>query len=159
MVARKKNEGGDMNFLHVGNALSVALECGEYDLVAELAKKKVAMQDGKSVVYWYNAEHSLQMDFVETECVLKELLQKGERMPEDVWYVGDQYQCDIVGATNAGLFPVWYIGAIDMKYEPHEEILTINNWKILKELLKKPQATARLTTTKSLFMRATVLAV
>lgn len=36
----------------------------------------------------------------------------------DVWYIGDQYQCDIVGASAAGLFPVWYIWAIDMKYEP-----------------------------------------
>lgn len=62
-------------------------------------------------------------------------LKKAELQPEDVWYVGDQYQCDIVGAINAGLFPVWYIGAIDMKYEPHEEVLTIEMWEILKELL------------------------
>lgn len=32
------------------------------------------------------------------------------------WYIGDQYDCDIVGARNAGLFPVWYTGAIDMSY-------------------------------------------
>jgi len=62
-------------------------------------------------------------------------LEKAELQPEDVWYVGDQYQCDIVGATNAGLFPVWYIGAIDMKYEPHEEVLTIEKWETLRELL------------------------
>ena len=37
----------------------------------------------------------------------------------------------------AGLFPVWYVGAIDMKYEPKEDILTIENWKDLKNLLKK----------------------
>ena len=62
-------------------------------------------------------------------------LKKAALQPEDVWYVGDQYQCDIVGATNAGLFPVWYIGAIDMKYEPHEEVLTIEKWETLRELL------------------------
>lgn len=87
VMAYKKNEAGDMNFLYIGNALSVALECGEYNLVAELAQKQVAMRDGKSVVYWYNGENDLQMDFVETEFVLKELLQKRERMPEDVWYM------------------------------------------------------------------------
>lgn len=64
-------------------------------------------------------------------------LEKAELQPEDVWYIGDQYQCDIVGASTAGLFPVWYIGAIDMKYEPKEDILTIKNWKDLMELLKK----------------------
>ena len=62
-------------------------------------------------------------------------LEKAGLSAEDVWYVGDQYQCDIVGAKNAGLFPVWYIGAIDMKYEAHEEVLTIETWETLKELL------------------------
>lgn len=62
-------------------------------------------------------------------------LEKAELQPEDVWYIGDQYQCDIVGAKGAGLFPVWYIGAIDMKYEPREDVLTVENWKELMELL------------------------
>ena len=64
-------------------------------------------------------------------------LEKAELQPEEVWYIGDQYQCDIVGANAAGLFPVWYIGAIDMKYEPKEDILTIGHWKDLMDLLKK----------------------
>lgn len=62
-------------------------------------------------------------------------LEKAELQPEEVWYIGDQYRCDIVGAKGAGLFPVWYIGAIDMKYEPREDVLTIENWKELMELL------------------------
>lgn len=64
-------------------------------------------------------------------------LEKAELRPEEVWYIGDQYQCDIVGANAAGLFPVWYIGAIDLKYESKEDILTIENWKDLMDLLKK----------------------
>lgn len=64
-------------------------------------------------------------------------LEKAELHPEDVWYIGDQYECDIVGAKEAGLFPVWYIGAIDMKYEPREDVLTIEDWRELMELLKK----------------------
>lgn len=64
-------------------------------------------------------------------------LEKAELPPEDVWYIGDQYECDIVGAKEAGLFPVWYIGAIDMKYEPREDVLTIEDWKELMELFKK----------------------
>lgn len=64
-------------------------------------------------------------------------LEKAELLPEEVWYIGDQYQCDIVGANEAGLFPVWYIGAIDMKYEPRQDVLTIKNWKELMDLFRK----------------------
>ncbi len=42
-------------------------------------------------------------------------LEKAELSASEVWYIGDQYECDIVGARNAGLFPVWYIGAADMR--------------------------------------------
>ncbi len=63
-------------------------------------------------------------------------LEKSELQPEDVWYIGDQYQCDIVGAREAGLFPVWYIGAIDMKYEPREDVLTIEEWGELMDYLE-----------------------
>ncbi len=66
-------------------------------------------------------------------------LEKAGLQPKDVWYIGDQYQCDILGAKGAGLFPVWYIGAIDMKYEPHKDILTISNWNELKDILSKSQ--------------------
>lgn len=86
VMVRKKKQALDTDVLYVGNALSVALTCGEYDTVAELAQKQVAMWDGKSVVFRYNAEHSLEMDFAETESVLKELLQKDEQMPDNVWY-------------------------------------------------------------------------
>ncbi len=63
-------------------------------------------------------------------------LEKAELRPEDVWYVGDQYQCDIVGAMEAGLFPVWYIGAIDMKYEPREDVFTVKDWRQLENELQ-----------------------
>ena len=64
-------------------------------------------------------------------------LEKAELSPEEVWYVGDQYRCDVVGAQGAGMFPVWYIGAIDLKYEPVEGVLTIKSWKELQEYLKE----------------------
>lgn len=64
-------------------------------------------------------------------------LEKADLQPEDVWYIGDQYQCDIVGAKDAGLLPIWYIGAIDMKYEAREDVLTVKSWKELMEVMKK----------------------
>jgi len=62
-------------------------------------------------------------------------LEKAELKPEDVWYIGDQYECDIVGAQNAEIFPVWYIGAIDLPYTEKEGILTVKSWSELKTLV------------------------
>lgn len=63
-------------------------------------------------------------------------LEKAELAPADVWYIGDQYECDIKGAAGAGLFPVWYIGAIDLPYEEHKEVLTVRSWRELEEKLE-----------------------
>lgn len=62
-------------------------------------------------------------------------LEKAELSPEEVWYIGDNYECDVQGATGAGLFPVWYTGAIDLPYEAHDEILSVQNWRELQEIL------------------------
>ena len=35
-------------------------------------------------------------------------LEKADLRPDEVWYIGDQYECDVKGALNAGLYPVWY---------------------------------------------------
>lgn len=71
-------------------------------------------------------------------------LEKAQLLPEDVWYVGDQYECDVKGAAGAGLFPVWYIGAIDLPYEEHKEILTVQNWKELENILRKIAETSEM---------------
>ncbi len=57
--------------------------------------------------------------------------------PEEVWYIGDQYQCDVIGARGAGLFPVWYKGAIDFNQESKDDVLSVESWEELKELLRK----------------------
>lgn len=62
-------------------------------------------------------------------------LEKAGLRPEDVWYVGDQYLCDIVGARNANIFPVWYKGAMDLKQEEAEDTLSVESWKQLRELI------------------------
>lgn len=51
----------------------------------------------------------------------------------EAWYIGDDYECDIVGAAGVGMMPVWYIGAIDMPYTPKEDVLTVRSWKELEE--------------------------
>ena len=63
-------------------------------------------------------------------------LEKAGLKPEDAWYIGDQYECDIVGAAGAGLFPIWYTGAMDMPYTPHEGVLTVCSWEEVRALLE-----------------------
>ena len=62
-------------------------------------------------------------------------LEKADLNPEDVWYIGDNYECDVVGARNAGIFPVWYVGAKDLPYTEKEDVLTIKKWADLKEIV------------------------
>ena len=55
--------------------------------------------------------------------------------PEEVWFVGDDYECDIVGARNAGMFPVYYIGALDLPLREDDSVMKIKHWEELKEVL------------------------
>lgn len=75
-------------------------------------------------------------------------LEKADLEPDEVWYIGDQFECDVRGSLNAGLFPVWYRGAMDMPYTAEElqsmeeesmdkGILTIMAWEELKRLMEE----------------------
>ncbi|MCI9142579.1 MAG: HAD-IA family hydrolase [Lachnospiraceae bacterium] len=64
-------------------------------------------------------------------------LEKADLKPDEVWYVGDQYECDIKGALGAGLMPVWYTGVMDLPYVEDKNILTIAGWEELKFRLGK----------------------
>ena len=56
-------------------------------------------------------------------------------LPDEVWYIGDQYECDVKGSLNAGLLPVWYIGAID-SYTEDKNILTVTDWNELRQRME-----------------------
>ena len=62
-------------------------------------------------------------------------LEKADLNPEDVWYIGDNYECDVVGARNAGIFPVWYVGAKEATYAEKEDVLTIKKWADLQNII------------------------
>lgn len=64
-------------------------------------------------------------------------LEKAGLPPEEVWYIGDQYECDIVGAAGAGLFPVWYIGALQEADIEKREVLTVESWRELEAMLSQ----------------------
>lgn len=63
-------------------------------------------------------------------------LEKAGLSAAEVWYIGDQYECDIVGAENAGMHPVWYLGAIDMPYREREGVHTVRSWAELQRQLE-----------------------
>lgn len=63
-------------------------------------------------------------------------LEKAGLRPEEVWYIGDQYECDVKGALQAGLLPVWYIGAIDRPYTEDKNILTAKTWREAEQFLE-----------------------
>ena len=63
-------------------------------------------------------------------------LERAGLLPEDVWYVGDNYLCDVVGARNAGLFPVWYTGASHSIHDDNkDQTLVISHWVELMNML------------------------
>jgi putative hydrolase of the HAD superfamily len=64
-------------------------------------------------------------------------LEKAELQPDEVWYIGDQYECDVKGSINAGMVPIWYIGAIDLPYTEDKNILTITDWNELRQRMEE----------------------
>lgn len=64
-------------------------------------------------------------------------LEKADLRPDEVWYIGDHYECDVKGSLNAGLFPVWYIGTTDFPYEEDKNILTVTNWDELRRRMEE----------------------
>ncbi len=63
-------------------------------------------------------------------------LEKAGLEPDEVWYIGDQYECDVKGSLDAGLQPVWYIGAIDLPYTEDKNILTVKAWSELEQYME-----------------------
>lgn len=66
-------------------------------------------------------------------------LRKAGVKAKDAWYCGDNAYFDVEGASKAGIYPVWYRGAIDQdnRLTPEVECLTIKDWLELIEFLEK----------------------
>lgn len=58
--------------------------------------------------------------------------------PENIWYIGDSYECDVVGSKNAGMFPVYYSGASANARRacPDETVLSVDSWAALQSILE-----------------------
>ena len=61
-------------------------------------------------------------------------LKMAEVQRNETWHCGDRYLCDIKGAMNAGITPVWYT---DKKQSCCDKnIIQISSWKELKDILQ-----------------------
>ena len=65
-------------------------------------------------------------------------LRKAGLPPEQVWYCGDTFDKDVVGAHNAGMFPVYYVDILEdgpKREEIKEKVdypyLTVKDWREL----------------------------
>lgn len=71
-------------------------------------------------------------------------LQKAGLSAEEVWYCGDNPKADIEGASQAGIFPIWYENDTDdrsdaaaKKEVPQCEHLHIHEWEEMTGLLER----------------------
>lgn len=62
-------------------------------------------------------------------------LMKSGLTADKVWYCGDSYTNDVIGANNAGIFPVYYNNANDNVNDDFE-YLNIRDWREMIELLE-----------------------
>jgi len=67
--------------------------------------------------------------------IFQTALQKMGLPAQDIWFVGDKLDFDIVGAINSGLFPVWY-NCRDEINDNNYVCLEIKDWQKLLDILK-----------------------
>lgn len=70
-------------------------------------------------------------------------LKKARLQPEEVWFCGDHPTFDVIGASSAGILPVWYQSTLECPYRkdtegeiPDCEHLHIYDWEELIEILQ-----------------------
>lgn len=101
-----------------------------------LALEKAGLGPGPQLLLGQDGKMSQEPgQSLENNLKLNSELNSGQSL-WDVWYIGDQYECDIVGAAGAGLFPIWYTGAMDMPYTPHEGVLKVGSWEEVRAVLE-----------------------
>lgn len=71
-------------------------------------------------------------------------LRKSGLCADEIWYCGDNPQADIEGASQAGMYPVWYDNYTEREYKdrsaehaPKCEHLHIREWEEMIDLLEK----------------------
>lgn len=72
--------------------------------------------------------------------IFRAAFQRAGVEPEDVWFCGDNFQADIIGASGVGVFPVWYRNGVQSESLLAEEngvtdVLIIREWQEMIDVL------------------------
>lgn len=67
--------------------------------------------------------------------IYKLALEKARLDASEVWYIGDNFKCDVEGARNVGITPIWYKGALRKEEEDWDDSVSINTWSELAQYL------------------------
>ena len=77
------------------------------------------------------------------QIIFEVALRKAKLPADEVWYCGDNTECDVYGASGVGMFPVWYHSPIPCDYRKKEldvrpdcEHLYIRDWAELIGVLE-----------------------
>lgn len=54
---------------------------------------------------------------------------------EEVFYIGDSYEIDVLGALNTGIIPIWF-NHRNVIVEDKKDIIEINDWKGIEGILE-----------------------
>lgn len=75
--------------------------------------------------------------------IFETAIRKSGLKPDEIWYCGDNTRADIIGASNVGIFPVWYESRLECSYRdksldiaPDCTYLHIHEWSELIEILE-----------------------
>ena len=63
-------------------------------------------------------------------------LEMADLNQEDVWYIGDDYECDVLGARNAGIYSIRYVGALGTAYEKKQDVMETTSWTELETYIE-----------------------
>lgn len=70
-------------------------------------------------------------------------LKKANLSADEVWFCGDNTECDVKGSSSVGMFPVWYHSCIPCDYRdksldvrPDCEHYYLNDWLELIDVLE-----------------------
>lgn len=63
-------------------------------------------------------------------------LTKAGLSADRVWYCGDSFEKDVMGAYNAGMYPVHYLGGSESSDFADFDYLKINDWREMSDILE-----------------------
>lgn len=66
-------------------------------------------------------------------------LEKASLKPSEVWFAGDQYKCDVVGALGAELYPLWYTEYLQINAANTVHATELKSWQELENILTETE--------------------